>query len=139
MRPVIVDSNKFFSALLRKSSGTRRIITESDYEFFAPNYLIAEIFKHKEKLLRSAKVEGAIVQEFLVEILRKIEFVNEKRISNGNLIHAYRLCKDIDKKDILFAALTLELDGRLWTGDEELKRGLLKKGFTFFFDPTEEF
>jgi predicted nucleic acid-binding protein len=34
-----------------------------------------------------------------------------------------------------FIALTLHLDGRLWTGDEELKAGLRAKGFDRFFEP----
>jgi predicted nucleic acid-binding protein len=34
-----------------------------------------------------------------------------------------------------FIALTLHLDGRLWTGDDELKAGLRAKGFDRFFEP----
>jgi hypothetical protein len=32
-------------------------------------------------------------------------------------------------------ALTLALDGRLWTGDRKLRKGLTARGFTRFFDP----
>ncbi|MEI7935826.1 MAG: PIN domain-containing protein [Verrucomicrobiota bacterium] len=33
-----------------------------------------------------------------------------------------------------FIALTLHLDGRLWTGDDKLKAGLRAKGFDRFFE-----
>jgi predicted nucleic acid-binding protein len=41
---------------------------------------------------------------------------------------------DIDEKDSVFVALTLELDGLLWTSDKKLKNGLIKKGFNSFFE-----
>ncbi len=44
------------------------------------------------------------------------------------------LCADIDEKDTLFVALTLELNGKLWTHDEILKTGLKRKGFNSFSD-----
>jgi predicted nucleic acid-binding protein len=34
-----------------------------------------------------------------------------------------------------FVALTLEIDGRLWSGDEMLKDNLRNKGFNKFFTP----
>jgi predicted nucleic acid-binding protein len=39
------------------------------------------------------------------------------------------------KKDTPYVALTLHLDGRLWTEDEELKNALLAKGFDRFLVP----
>lgn len=34
-----------------------------------------------------------------------------------------------------FVALTLHLDGQLWTSDDELKAGLRAKGFDRFYEP----
>ncbi len=45
-------------------------------------------------------------------------------------MEARRLCKDVDPKDAPFDALTLHLDGRLWTGDAELIAGLRPKAST---------
>ncbi len=63
-----------------------------------------------------------------------MKLVVVQAISTANFVAAYRLCKDIDPKDFLFVALTLEIDGELWTRDEELKRGLERKGFLLFFE-----
>ena len=69
------------------------------------------------------------------ELLARIHFVEEGSIPSGIWLEARRLCRDVDLKDTPFVALTLHLDGRLWTGDEELKAGLRAKGFAFFFEP----
>lgn len=45
-------------------------------------------------------------------------------------MEARRLCRETDENDTPFVALTLHMDGRLWTVDDELKRG-----FERFFEP----
>ena len=50
-------------------------------------------------------------------------------------MQARRLCEGVDLKDTPFVSLTLHLDARLWTVDEELKTGLCAKGFDQFFEP----
>ena len=66
-------------------------------------------------------------------LIKAIEFYNEDLISTSSLRSAYELCSNIDEKDTVFVALTLELEGYLWTGDKKLKNGLLSKGFNRFF------
>ena len=61
--------------------------------------------------------------------------VEEGGIPIGTWMEARRLCRDVDLKDSPFVALTLHLDGRLWTGDDELKTGLLAKGFDHATSP----
>jgi predicted nucleic acid-binding protein len=133
MRKVIVDTNILFSALRSKNSKLRIILEKADLHFYAPNFLMVEIFKHKERILQKSKATEDEVYEALYKMLNKITFVNEETISLGNFIEAYKLCGDIDEKDTPFVALTLELEGELWTKDDVLKRGLKKKGFDLFF------
>lgn len=137
MKKVIVDTNILFSSLRAKQTKIREILNRDAYKFYTPNFLIVEIFKHKEKILSRTKGNEEEVYELLSLILHKITFVNEEIISTGNFIEAYRLCRDIDEKDTPFVALTLDIEGELWTRDEELKRGLQKKGFISFFNETE--
>ena len=63
------------------------------------------------------------------------DFVNEANIPLGTWMEAYRLCKGVDEKDTPYVALTLHLDGRLWTHDAQYKAGLRTKGFDQFYDP----
>ena len=39
------------------------------------------------------------------------------------------------EQDVAYVALTLELEGLLWSSDHVLEWGLRKKGFTHFFNP----
>ena len=87
--------------------------------------------------MQKSKATEDEVYEVLYKILHRITFINEESISLANFIEAYKLCGNIDEKDTPFVALTLELEGELWTKDNVLKRGLIKKGFNMFFDENE--
>lgn len=135
MKNVVVDTNILFSAMRSQSSDLRDILLDNkDWRFFSPNFLITEIFKHKEKLLNKSKASEEQVYEFLEKIIQSVHFINDELIATENWIEAYKLCQDIDPKDTPFVALTLEVDGELWTGDLALKNGLQKKGFLKFFE-----
>lgn len=131
---IIIDTNIIFKSLRSEFSKYRKILDMHDLDFYCPNYLIAEIFKHKERFLKASKATDSDVYELLEKTLQRINFVNEEFIFIGNLIHANKLCINIDEKDTLFVALSLELDAELWTNDLKLKNGLQAKGFNSFFD-----
>lgn len=134
MKKIIIDSNIIFSALRGNNSLTREKILNSPDKYYAPNFLIGEIFKHKERILNKSKASEEETLEYLLKILSKIIFISEDSISTGNFVAAYRLCNEIDEVDTPFVALSLELGYDLWTRDEKLKIGLLKKGFNHFYE-----
>ena len=53
---VVVDTNLIFSALIPKASMIREILIESNLTFYSPNFLITEIYKHKDKLIKNSKL-----------------------------------------------------------------------------------
>ena len=61
--------------------------------------------------------------------------VRERGEHPAGWMEAHRLCKDVDEKDTPYVALTLYLDGRLWTDDDELRLALRAKGFDRFYEP----
>lgn len=130
---VVVDTNIIFKALRLKNSFIREILNQELYRFYAPKFLLVEIFKHKEKILKNNKQLEDEFYEYLNILLNRITFVNEDIVSIGNYLEAYRLCKDIDEKDVPFIALAIQLDCELWTYDEPIKTGLSNKGFQRFF------
>lgn len=134
MTNVIIDTNLFFAALRTQQNRVRQILSREDLRFFAPNFLVVEIFKYKEEIVTKSKVSEDEVYELLTTLLNRISFVNDEAISLGNVIHAYRLCIDVDEKDTPFVALTLDLNGKYWTRDNRIKEGLQRKGFNQFFD-----
>ena len=139
MKAVVFDSNILFSSLRSKNSILlTHLGTREDIHFYTPNFLVVEIFKHRERLRAKSKLTEDEFLELLSLLIGGIRFFNESMISGGCLVEAWRLVKDVDPKDHLFVALALELDAKLWTRDEELKTGLQKKGFTNFFDENKD-
>lgn len=134
MNKVVVDSNIIFAALRGETSKAREYILNSTDQFYAPNFLVGEIFKYKEKILKNSSATEEETLEFLFKILNRIHFINEESISIINFITAYKLCKDVDEKDTPFVALALEIDCPLWTRDKALKNGLHSNGFQNFFE-----
>lgn len=131
---IVVDTNIVFKALRLKNSYIREILNQEQYHFYAPKFLLVEIFKHKEKILKNNTQLEDEFYEYLNLLLQRITFVNEDIISIGNYLEAYRLCKDIDEKDVPFIALTIQLEFDLWTFDQPIKTGLINKGFEHFFE-----
>lgn len=135
VKPVVVDANVLFSALLRSESRFAQIILGTDRPFFICESTIVEIFKHKEKIVRLSKLEEDDLIRILYTLLRRLTVIKENLIVLPVRQQAYELCQDIDVTDTPFVALTLHLDGLLWTGDKVLKKGLREKDFEYFFEP----
>jgi predicted nucleic acid-binding protein len=70
----------------------------------------------------------------LYSLINRIEFITEADIPLGTWMEAHRLCKDVDDKETPYVALTLHLDGRLWTDHKALKEGLRARGFHQFYE-----
>jgi len=104
-------------------------------QLFSPRFLFIELFKHKERLSRASGLPDTDLLEGLYAVVSQLEFVSEANIPMGTWLGAYRLCKEIDKDDTPYVALTLHVDGRLWTEDEKLKTALQARGFDRFFEP----
>ncbi|HAK75754.1 MAG TPA: nucleotide-binding protein, PIN domain-containing protein [Runella sp.] len=131
---VVVDANILFAALRSINRNFRQQLYFSDYTFYAPKFLIVEIFEHKERIVTKSKASPHEVYEYLDDVLQKITFVSNDYISTENYLRAYQLCKGVDEDDTPFLALTLELQAKLWSKDETLKTHLRKKGFEHFFE-----
>jgi predicted nucleic acid-binding protein len=115
---VVVDTNILFSAFLSENSRYRDLFFQEQHDFYAPNFVFLEIFKHKEKILKCTKESEEEVYGFLGRILKRIGFVKEEVVSVENYEKANILCREIDENDAPFVALAIELEGYLLTGDE---------------------
>jgi predicted nucleic acid-binding protein len=126
---LIADSNIIYSALLSNDNICQFIILAEALEFFSPNFMVLEIFKHKEKIKLNSKLsEEEIITQY-ERILSRITFIKEEVIPTSCYFDAYKLCKDLDKNDIPFVALTIFLDGILLTRDKVIYNGLKAQNF----------
>jgi len=137
-KPIIVDTNILFSALLQQKSPFYELLITGKCKFYICELTVVELFRHKEKLIKSSKLSEDDIIKFFYFILKKINIFKEDLIQTSNWYKAFQYCKEIDEADTPFVALTLELDGLLFTGDKALKQSLLKKGFDSFFKPEKE-
>jgi len=135
LKVIIVDTNILFSTLLGKNKKIRDILlSQENINLYSSKYAIVELFKYKEKIHKYSAFDEDEILELLYILLKKIHIFDENTLTDESLKKAFDLCKDIDEKDIPFVAVTIELDGLLWTGDKELKNGLKSKGFNSFFE-----
>ncbi len=131
---VVIDTNLVFSALIPKASQIREILFESNMDFYSPNILISEIYKHKDKLLNCSKLTESEFYLYFNGIIERIKFIPTDFISLESRQLAYNLCFDVDIKDTPFVALSIYPAIPLWTGDKKLKEGLKIKGFHDFYN-----
>lgn len=130
---VVIDTNLIFSALIPKASKIREILFESNMTFYSPNFLITEIYTHKDKLLKCSKLTDSEFYLYFNGIIERIKFIPADYIGLESRQKAYDLCKDIDIKDTPFIALAIDLGIPIWTGDKKLKDGLSLKGYQDFY------
>lgn len=129
MNNIIVDANIIFSSFIKRNSRIREYLLREDIDYFSPGFVLLEIEKHRKKLVKHSELTADEIITFFHHILRNINFIRSDLISKVNMKKAYELCKDIDEKDTIYVALTLELNGLLWTGDKKLVSSLNEKGF----------
>lgn len=136
MRPVVTDTNIVFSALLKDASSFAEIILADERRFVINELVLTELFRNKEKIVRLSGLEDQEVVRLYYDLIRALDVYKEDLLSPKVRKKAYRLCQDIDETDAPHVAITLDIDGVLWTGDERLRAGLESKGFDRFFDPS---
>lgn len=128
---IIIDTNIIFSALLKTDTVFGHIIFNSDgiFDFYSTHYLKTEIRKHWDKLRKISKLTDQQLEESFDSLITKISFINEEIIPQKTWENSEKITQGIDVDDTGFVALAKHLKGKLWTGDLELRNGLLKKGF----------
>ena len=104
MPPIIVDTNIFFSALLSERSRFAEVIQRSDSSFFICEYVVIELFKHKERVAARSKLSPDDLLMSYYLLLRKVTVYKEDLISLDNRRAAVALCQGIDENVIAHVA-----------------------------------
>ncbi|HEU0300553.1 MAG TPA: PIN domain-containing protein [Longimicrobium sp.] len=131
--PIIVDTNILFSALLSTESTFGRLLIRAGRDFFICETTLTELFRRKEKLVRGARMDEAELVMAYHLLLKRMQLFRESQVPEPCWTRARELCAGLDPDDAPQVAVTLALDGLLWTGDDVLKTGLRARGFDRFF------
>lgn len=117
----IVDTNRIIAGLLRDST-SRKILLNKRFEFYAPDYLLLEIQKHKKLILKKSKLSKSKLQIIFDLLIERINIVPKSKIE-GYINEAKEIIGDIDPDDVPFIALALAIPNNgIWSDDKHLKK-----------------
>ena len=130
-RKIVVDTNIIFSAILNPGSRIGKIIINSKkhFQFYTCDFLKIELLKHRDKLLKLAKLSSDELDELEFLVTKNIIFINEVLLPEKTIVESEKVLVDIDLNDTPFVALTKHLKAKLWTGDKQLALGLETKKY----------
>ncbi|MBI9037604.1 MAG: PIN domain-containing protein [Bacteroidales bacterium] len=128
---LIVDTNIIISGLITPKGTITDIIFNKleQSNLVSPSFMFEELQNKFNKILKITGYSDKYLTELLFLICKRIEFIDDDLISFKNQGKAYQIVQDIDKKDLLFVALSLQTGYDIWTGDFKLINGLKQKGF----------
>ena len=87
-KPIIVDTNIIFSALLRGRATFTKLLLTSEYRFFVCEQVLVELFKRKEKIVKASQLTEEDVIQLYSVLLRRINLFKEELISHENRLAA---------------------------------------------------
>ncbi len=136
---LVLDSNILISGLITPNGTISKLILKDldKSKLICPEFLFQELINKFEKIKEITKLEDSQLNEIIYRFIKKIDFIDNDLIDFTFQKQAYNLVKDVDKNDLLFVALSLQTEYKLWTGDKKLINGLRKKGFLNVIDTKE--
>ena len=127
MKDFVLDANIIFSGLLSGKKFYYKVF--ENHTFYTPDFALQEIHNYQIEILKKTKLSKEQLQEFTLFVFSHLIVVPEFYISTSSREQAYELCKDIDVKDTIYVALSIELNFTLITRDKILHDKLKFKGF----------
>jgi predicted nucleic acid-binding protein len=128
---LVVDTNIIVSVLITPKGTISRLLFQdlSDSQLVAPHFLFDELVSKYDKILKLTELSDEELKELFYLLVKHIDFIDNDLISEENQRKAYEIVKIIDKKDLLFVALSIQTGFTLWSGDLKLVNGLKSQGF----------
>ncbi|NVM31437.1 MAG: PIN domain-containing protein [Candidatus Helarchaeota archaeon] len=117
MIKLVIDANILFAALIKKSTTADLLIT-GDFKLYAPEFLLIEFQKYEALILKKTHRSQKEFNQFLTLLKRKIKIIPRKKITPF-LEKAKKISPD--PKDIVYLALALAIDAKIWSNDKRLK------------------
>lgn len=118
---LVIDTNRLIAGLL-KSSTSRDIILNDRFHFYAPDFLLIELEKHRDFLEARARITSDEFDTIFQILLEKITVMPFEEFKD-DFHRAMEIMKTVDETDSAFLAvgMYLKLDG-IWTEDKDFKK-----------------
>jgi predicted nucleic acid-binding protein len=117
---IVIDTNRFIAALIKKEELAREIIINSGYDFIFPEYEFQEVYKYKEDILRKAGYSEIEFIQAISSLLNHMKIVSNEEIQEY-YTQARKLIGEIDSDDMIFIATALAFDAMVWSDDLHFK------------------
>ncbi|MBU7009246.1 MAG: PIN domain-containing protein [Theionarchaea archaeon] len=111
---IVIDSNIIFSFIIKgKNSAYLDIFSNDNLEAYAPEAIIHEFRKHRERLKGKSEAfaEGVFLAFSIIRIMPREFYLD-------SFEKAYNICRRFDEKDSPFIGLALTLNIPIWTNDK---------------------
>ena len=111
---IVVDANRVMAALI-KDSTTRQILFDWSFEFIAPDHMLVETRKHKDRILKATSITKDELEILLALIFEHITIISETEYSEfiGTIRNEIKDTKDLQ----YFAACLASNAYGIWTHD----------------------
>jgi len=119
---VVVDVNVILSSLVKKGDSFEVFALNSlfnRFDFVAPEFLLVELEKHKERIFTVSDLSREIFETTLKMVIEQITLVSESEFSRY-IPESKKLVSE-HLKDIQYVALALKLNCPIFSGDKTLK------------------
>lgn len=118
---LVIDTNRIMAGLL-KDSTSRRIILHRSFEFFAPDYIGIELFKHRPYLMKKAKISPQDFDQLMHTLLENVILVPYEDFES-TYQRAIEIMKPVDENDAPFLAVGIALGiDHIWTEDRHFQK-----------------
>ncbi len=116
---LVIDANEVMSSLISSSGKTAEIIFSDTLKLLAPEYILDEIHKHKEEIIKKSGLSKEELDILLSLIFSHIELIPFSQFENFQE-KASKFCPD--PNDTEYFALALKIGCPIWSEDKALKR-----------------
>ena len=118
---VITDVNVILSALIRDST-TRKIILNSEFDFYFPEPSLHKIRKYKDYILEKSGLSEEEYNKIMTTLFKYIKLVPTEEIEK-NWNEAKKIMEHIDPEDVVFIATALSIsDSIIWSDDGHFEK-----------------
>ena len=118
---VILDVNVILSALIRDSTA-RKIILNSEFDFYFPEPSLHKIRKYKDYILEKSGLTEEEYDKLMATLFKYIKLVPTEEIEK-NWDEAKKIMEHIDPEDVVFIAAALSIsDSLIWSDDRHFEK-----------------
>ncbi len=118
---VIPDVNVILSALIRDSI-TRKIILNSEFDFYFPEPSLYKIRKYKDYVLEKSGLTEEEYNKVIATLFKYIKLVPTEEIEK-NWDESKKIIEHVDTEDVVFIATALSIsDSVIWSDDRHFEK-----------------